>query len=194
MIQTGFDIYDLGARKLGRELSQNFFDRRSVIARIGKQRTRAIGAVGALVRKIARRSLKPHRRKRLSELTPAELAKLEDIKAWLKKVDPNFDPSKPIKIPFVVRSKPGEPPRITPDSPLKRFLFFALNERGDGVVVGPSKYPRAFGQGVPKLLEFGGQAGGSYFKPNRTTHYVEARPYMRPALLTAQSRFAQLFA
>jgi len=111
-------------------------------------------------------------------------------------------------------SKPGQPPKVHgSDSMLKEFIYFVFDADRFACVVGPARTNAArdlpVGDTVPGVLEHGGTI---YFErrvffdrsesSNRVrrriveavTRRLEPRPFMEPALRTAQERYPKLFA
>lgn len=78
-------------------------------------------------------------------------------------------------------SKPGSPPKSHVGL-LKKFLFFAYDERSRSVVIGPMLLTEKTGE-APSLLEYGGLAKRRRRNTDREFLYTyKARPYMGPAL------------
>jgi len=148
-----------------------FFDRARVVGKVEKGRYRAMYRGGALVRRIAKSSIRKARRKRISELTHNERIAYEIQKARLDETDGG----KPV-LPFKP-SEPGEPPKSRYGQ-LKKFIFYFYDSSRDSVIIGPIKLQG--GTTAPQDLEYG-KAG------------LFARPYMVPALGKARSKYDQLF-
>lgn len=150
-----------------------FFDRAAVVKAAGRAKTSALSRFGGYVRSVARRSM----RRRKNGVSAA-----------------------------------GQPP-FAKSGELRDLLFFAYDPKTGTVVVGPLGFR---GSDVPSLHEFGGTANGDgrvmYLKdsPGRDasgrfvskglrrvvlkgTLRYPARPYMRPALAVAASKFAPMF-
>lgn len=149
--------------------------RERIFAGVDRARANVLKQSGAIVRTIARRSIKPARRRRLSELDPISLKtyKIAEQKA----IDGGY---KVPKLPFA-HSLPGEPPRSVTGY-LKQFLYFAYDSNSKSVVIGPAKLNKA--GNVPSVLEYGGISGKSVIK---------ARPYMAPAEEKAEDYYMNLW-
>ncbi len=178
------EMKDLGKRKLGREITNGFFDRKAVADLIGSKEAGAQSKQGALVRRIARRSLRVGRRLRFTELNEED-QRAHQIKTaiWAKN-----GWGKP-KIWQRVFSKPGQPPKLWNDSsPLKQLLVFAFDSSTRRTLVGPARYPRS-PVNVPRMLEHGGGGTTRWGKP----YQIAKRPFMLPALMIAKNKFAEFF-
>lgn len=150
------------------------FDARR-LRRLGdKMRSRCLGRVGALLRRVAQRSLRYRDR-------PAK---------------PGEPPSVHRRGSFTrsFKRKSGEVvTRAT--SPLRELLLFAVDGRGDSVVAGPAIFQqrRTKAYKVPSVLEAGGviyrRAAGRPAKAIR----IEPRPTMGPALEKTRDKFTGLF-
>jgi hypothetical protein len=181
------------------EAKQQFLDRAKVAALIPPKLRGPLARFGGLTRTIGRRSMRPARRKKLSELTPAELtayraaqkqqrqvsAQQRAIRRYYGQPDPrasryrnrwnNSARSSPrVRRPYA-HSKPGEPPR-TIRGDLKKGWFFALEPQALTLVSGPVRLPRR--GDTPRVLDRGGDARN--WQGQRV--YVQARPYLGPAL------------
>lgn len=112
-----------------------FFDRKAVIDRIDPVMRKFLGWAGALTRKIARRSLRPARQKKLSEMTVEELGAYEQRVAWAQK-NGLPKPRRP-----EISADRGNPPLLhqKPKSPLKELLFYGLDLKTETAVIGPEK-------------------------------------------------------
>ncbi len=162
--------------------SKNFFflDRNGkarMFNGISKARHKVLTRSGALIRTIARRSMKKARRKRLTEISNDERMQFR-ARQEIAKREGRPAP----KLPFAP-SKPGEPPRVRAGQ-LKQFLYFAFDPASKSVVVGPAKLPSSSALPVPAILEFGGTSEGSRIAP---------RPYMRPALDVFKGQYTRLW-
>lgn len=186
-----------------------FFDGNAVIKGLDRERRGRLSRAGAFVRTAARLRLRPARRLRLNELTGEQTAQLtltmddagryhingrfaskqqvEKWKAQRKKrglsTSPSPEDGRKRKLPFAP-SRPGESPRISPGSLLKRLLFFSYDTRTESVVVGPEARS-SDGAKTLDILEHGGRA-----KFGR----VAERPFMAPALQQEAPKFPDLFA
>lgn len=156
-----------------------FYDkqgRERIQAGVDKARHQALNKAGAMVRTIARRSLKKARRKKISELNEDQQINFR-IRSEIAKRE-----GRPkLKLPFAP-SRPGEPPRVRAGL-LKRFLYYAFDSQSKSVVVGPAKLGGQTGD-VPGVLEYGGISEGSR---------IAARPYMRPAEEIARRQYVRLW-
>lgn len=152
-----------------------FFDRAKVMAATDKARRRNLVRAGALVRTAARRSMRPARRMRLTELD-SEAQQAHKIKLAIAKREGRAKPLLPFK-----SSQPGEPPR-TRDGQIKRFLFFVYDPSTNSVIVGPAAQSNS--TGAPATLEFGGKS---------KLGYIAKRPYMRPAEERVRRQYLQLW-
>ena len=135
---------------------------------------RALGKIGALLRKVAQRSLR-YRNK----------------------------PSRPGHPPHVhrrtsftrVHKKKSGASVSRPTSPFRELLFFALDKRADSVVTGPAIFQnrRTKSYKVPTILE----GGGTVYRRvagKATPVRIEARPTMGPAMKVSKNKFAATFA
>ena len=73
-------------------------------------------------------------------------------------------------------SLPGQPP-ISQTGTLKGSIRYEIDEMR-GVVIGPEKYN--WGNGAPKVLEYGGKSTNK-FKSKKKPTKIAARPFMKPA-------------
>lgn len=159
----------------------NFFDRPAVENAVGKASASVLSGGGALVRQIARRSMRPAAQKKISELTPKERERWLMMQAIFKRKGLN-----PRKVRRPLRhSKPGEPPR-TIRGDIKKFLFFAFDAASKTVLVGPALLNSP--TGAPHTLEYGGTA-----QIGDRTITIKPRPYMAPAVATALPKLHQLW-
>lgn len=112
-----------------------FFDTKAVTSRLDPATRKFLGWGGGLTRKIMKRSLKPARQKKVSELTDIEAAAYQKKVEWAK----NNGLPKPRRPD--VSAAPGEIPKIharKPDkSPLKELIYYGLDMKTDTAVVGP---------------------------------------------------------
>lgn len=92
-------------------------------------------------------------------------------------------------------SRPGQPPtvhrtmsrktskgKVQSVSPLKEFIFFALDTGSRSVVIGPARLNKP--GDAPHALEYGGASTVSV-NGKTVSINVRARPYMRPSFLKA---------
>lgn len=161
--------------------AKNFFfydqaGRQRIFAGVDKARHKALTRAGAMVRTVARRSLRKARRKTLAELTSDQRTVFE-IQKRIAKREGTETPKRPF-----APSLPGEPPRMRLGL-LKRFLYFAYDSDSKSVVVGPAKLTQFPGE-APSVLEFGGVSEGSR---------IEARPFMRPAEQVVRTQYVRLW-
>lgn len=112
-----------------------FFDRQAVIERLSPATRKYLGWAGALTRKIARRSLKKARQKKLSEMTE------EEKESYRQRVEWAARHGKPKPRRPEISAEPGNPPllHMKPKSPLKELLFYGLDLKTETTVVGPEK-------------------------------------------------------
>lgn len=160
-----------------------------------------LGDTGALVMTIARRSTRPHRRKRLAELTAYErdyyaphVGKSVMVRGRVRHVKLTRADSKLFPM---MPSQPGEAARYTPNGPIdaKHTILFGYDPATRSVVCGRILLA---GRGsrqanVPQLLEEGGQSTISYGPHDGRSTYLTARPTMRLALAVALPRIEKLF-
>tara|TARA_R110002095_G_scaffold11871_1_gene16341 strand:- start:19 stop:498 length:480 start_codon:yes stop_codon:yes gene_type:complete len=112
-----------------------FFDRQAVIERLSPAARKYLGWAGGLTRKIARRSLKQARQKKLSEMTDIEKEVYQQRVEWAAK-NGLPKPRRP-----EISAEKGKPPllHMKPKSPLKELLFYGLDLKTETTVVGPKK-------------------------------------------------------
>lgn len=168
-----------GVFNLSMRVKDLFFDRAAVQQAVSRARVKVLSKMGAFVRTRARSLIKPARRRRVSELTPIELAAYKRAVAIAKKQG-----RRPPKL-GRASSKPGEPPR-SQTGLLRQFIWFAYDPFSDSTVVGPVKLNRP--SGAPETLEHGG-----YARVHGRQTYIAPRPYMRPALEAEEDKFAQMW-
>ena len=143
---------------------------------------------GAAIRLTARRSLRMARRKKLSELTPAELDRHKAKQRYMRRSlgllrrgkEGAFDEGliDKSKLPQVI-SRPGQPPVLhSKDSLLKTRLFFALSRDSDSVVIGPELIGRN-----KSSVRRGGLESLSELE--------RRRPFMNPAYEAIEPRFPE---
>lgn len=148
--------------KLGQVVA--FFDSEAVMNRLEPATRKFLGWAGGLARKIAKRSLRPARQKKLSEMTDDEIESYSKRAKWAEEHGlPK--PRRP-----EVSAEEGEPPKLhDKQSPLKRLIYYGLDLKTETTVVGPEKA----GSGIAEILEHGGVSNGRNIKPH---------PFMGPAL------------
>lgn len=166
-----------------------------------------LGNTGALLMRIGRNSVRKHRRKKLSELTPyerdfyAEGATQVDKKGRVKhsrnargQFTRSFDAKKFPMFP----GAPGGPARYTPSGSLdfKHSIFFGYDKATRSMVCGPILLAGSGAQRrlVPQLLEEGGMAPISYGPNHGRMAYIASRPTMRLAFAKALPRIEKMFA
>jgi hypothetical protein len=152
-----------------------FFDSPKVIRAVDKAKRQVLSKSGAVIRTIARRSMRPARQYSVTEM-PEEMRESYERRAKIAKQAGLPRPKRP-KAP----SKPGEPPRVRLGH-LKRLLFYAYDPQRESVVVGPERFRK--GQ-APSVLEEGGTATVTGFEGGKIVRRrirVKPRPYMGPAL------------
>lgn len=164
-----------------------FFDRSVVGRAVDKAKKRNLSMAGAFVRRRARQSMKKVRRKRLSEMDETERLVHRIRMGEYQRGERLRRPERPFK-----GADPGEPPRYRTRL-LKDFIFFAFEPERETTVVGPVALNRPRpgspdAETVPELLEFGGA-----FRRNGQRRFMEARPFMGPALEAELDNFAFLW-
>ena len=153
-----------------------FFDRARVTESLSKAKRKSMARQGALVRTIARRSIRPARRRSLGDLPETEQAAF-NARERIALANGNPRPA----LPFA-SSLPGTPPRSRTGL-LRDHILFSYDPNSDTVVVGPALLNSS--DGAPETLEFGGT--------NDRGVFVDARPYMRPAQAAAVQRYPSVF-
>jgi hypothetical protein len=153
-----------------------FFDRQRVQDSLSKAKRSRMAKQGAVVRTIARRSIRPAKRMSLGDLPENERVAFQ-VRSRIALADGRPKP----KLPFA-SSKPGEPPRNRIGL-LRDNIFFAYDPDSESVVVGPARLNS--GSDAPENLEFGGR--------NDRGALIEPRPYMQPALAKAITAYPSVF-
>ena len=156
-----------------------FFDRQAVTRAVSRSERKVLSRFGAYVRTSARSSIRPARRKNLSELTPEEQRRYR----MRVRIARQLGRPRP-KLPLA-HSRPGEPPRSITGL-LRRFLYFAFDPSRRSVVIGPARI--SSGSGAPETLEHGG-----FTKRGSRRVRIDARPYMGPALEREQVQLPALW-
>lgn len=149
-----------------------FFDRAAVISAITPAERKVHSKFGAYVRTTAQQSIKPARRRRVSEMGDQERKRFKSLRAivlWHRGVE--------IK-PDYAASDAGSPPRSV-SGLLKKFIFFGLDFATRSVIIGPALLNK--GNGAPEVLEYGGQTTVTAGPDRGKRITVAPRPYMRPA-------------
>lgn len=162
MMQLGFHV---------KGFLNNFLDRD--IARTLKPQTRRFFMrAGGAVRKTAQYSLRYAPQVPLSAYTSEERQKWRIAVAQYKAGN-SYKPRR-----RDATSKPGNPPllHIRGQNPLKRNIFFALNDYADQVVIGPTLRR----SGGAQRLEHGGEG-------------IQARPFMAPAFEQIEPRLSSFW-
>ena len=152
-----------------------FFDRQKLDKRLSKSRRKVLTRTGALVRTIARRSIKKPKR----GWTPESRKRYQAARRrWrrMKKRGSQVPAPNPKEFSRSIPSAPGTPPKDK-TGVLKRTIFFGYDAMKNSVVIGPIK----FGSGTAKLLEYGGKATLRGYRKRRMHMAYKARPFMRPA-------------
>ncbi|WP_417625133.1 hypothetical protein [Paremcibacter congregatus] len=140
-----------------------FFDSKAVQSRLSPAVRKFLGWAGGLTMKVARRSLRPARMKKKSEMTDEETEAYEKRVAWAE-ANNLPKPKRPL-----MPSAPDEPPRLkNSESPLKRLIFYGLDLKTETTFIGPVKAR----SGIADVLEYGGVSNGKT---------IAARPFVRPA-------------
>jgi len=155
---------------------QFFIDRQRVIDSLDKAKRSRMAKQGAVVRTVARRSIRPAKRQSLADLTENERVAFQ-VRSRIATADGRPKP----KLPFA-SSKPGEPPRNRTGL-LKDKILFAYDPESESVVVGPALLNG--GTGAPQTLEEGGY--------NDRGVFIAARPYMQPAFTKAINSYPSVF-
>jgi hypothetical protein len=148
----------------------SFFDREAVLKRLPPARRKFLARSGGLVRRIARNSIK---RKGAARKPPKKFSKTGRITAAFRKWQQE------------IRRQPhsqAPSPPFTHSGVLRDAILFGFDFAAETVVVGPEgKQVDSVGQ----LHEYGGERFG---------HRYPARPFMRPALLKATPKLAEIWA
>lgn len=89
-------------------------------------------------------------------------------------------------------ARPGEPPKTHKKKFLRKFLYFAYDERNKSVVIGPVLLQRTRTDKIPRLMEGGGTR---VMMRDRTLRHMRyhPHPYMRPAFDKNISKIPGLF-
>ena len=159
----------------------NFLDRPHVMRKLKRAKLRVLSRQGGMVRKVAKRSIRPARQIRVGEMSP-EQAERYAARVERAARDGQPRPRRPEAV-----SEPGETPR-SHTGLLKKFIFYAYDPRSESVVVGPTIQGAAKDRNAPKTLEFGGRV-----TTRQGNFRVEPRPYMGPALDVSRPTFAAMW-
>lgn len=155
---------------------QFFFDRKRVTDSLDRAKRSRMAKQGAIVRTVARRSIRPAKRKSLGDMTDNERTAFQ-VRARIAAAEGRPRP----RLPFA-SSLPGDPPRNRTGL-LREKILFAYDPNSESVVVGPETLNGS--TGAPETLEFGGV--------NDRGVFVDARPFMQPALTKAASSYPNVF-
>lgn len=149
-----------------------FFDREAVQKAINKAKRNRLAGAGALVRKVARNSIRTQPKAR--QVAPGAKRRKRKVSA--------------MRI-----SRPGSPPKqhTRGKHNLKRILF-AWDPARESVVVGPVLFKTVNGVKVTEVLEHGGRSTTRRRGKTIRTH-VRPRPFMKPALDVSAPKFPDLF-
>ncbi len=161
-----------------------FFDRQSVIDRVGEANARILGLAGWRVRRAARKLIKP--RRRMSE------------SAYLKTLPPDWAARRKrlkrageaVSLPPWQASRPGEAPRSITGL-LRENITSAIEPDRDVAVIGPELL--SGGANALEALEHGGNTKLTAGKDKGKTIHVAARPFMEPALQREAEGIAELW-
>ncbi|MCC6360625.1 MAG: hypothetical protein IT450_17945 [Phycisphaerales bacterium] len=156
-------------------MKRAFFDRDVVMRAENAATLSAMRKIGAMIRTVARRSMRKARQMKLDEMKPEDAAKWR-MQQRIAKYYGRKAPPRPLK-----GSDPGSPPRYRWSRLLKDRLFFAYDSSTRTVVIGPERLGRNGGK-VPRLLEEGGVGDNG--------KHIAARPYMKPALDQVRPKMA----
>jgi len=159
---------------LPRDSKQFFFDSPLVQRQMDQARRKALVVGGALIRTVAKNSIRKATRMKANALDPDAREKFDRRVLFAKKAGR----PKP-KLPLA-SSKPGDPPRSR-SGLLKNKMVFRYDPASKSVVIGPEEID--FGTRARSTLESGGR--------NEAGHYVAPRPYMRPAEARTRSQYVQ---
>jgi hypothetical protein len=151
-----------------------FFDKPAVMAALDDAARKKLSQFGAWVRRTARQSIRKPRRMKLSEMNKWARQKWHQMRHYNPKM----------KKPFA-HSKPGNPP-FNQTGKLKDFIEFWYNADERSVTIGPASFG---GFDVPGVLELGGHTR----EHDGRTPWVDARPYMGPALKANKEKFAEMW-
>jgi len=159
-----------------------FFDRQAVTSRLTQAKRRVFNRAGGLVRKVARRSIRPISKRLLGQIA-------------VKKAEANRLPAKNPRRRTLWReirelqrrahSRPGKPPKSITGL-LRSNIFYAFDPQADSVVIGPTLLNKS--TGAQHTLEYGGQA---QIGPRKVS--ILPRPYMGPAQQQVQPAVAEMF-
>jgi len=147
-----------GGRRPMFKVSGILFGTREIESLIDRKSAKAFKAIGVGMRQSAQRSLRMARRyNTISEIKDAKIRQpLRIMEAlWIR-----GDRPRPPELPFKP-SAPGKIPKLrSPNSPLKKGIFYAYEPEKRGVVVGAARMAGTDGV-APRVLEHGGISNGS---------------------------------
>lgn len=161
----------------------NFFDRKDVQRRVEKMKFNAMRRFGALVRKVAQRSLRYAKPGVHSK--PGEPPKVHTSANYTR---------------VRINKKTGKAIRKAV-SPLRDLIFYSFDQSRGSVVIGPVGFKTKNRTPAPQVLEHGGQvlsypARGFTLGPlanRRVPRKVASRPFMWPAAREQMPKFPELF-
>lgn len=162
---------------------KTFFDSPAVIKKLPPAKRKAFTRAGALVRTIAKRSIRPARRKPLSAMSAQER------KAWTRRLARARKQGKPRPKRAFESARPGDPPRNKTGF-LRKFIFYGWDPGAETVYVGPTPVGNLR---TAWLLEHGGHAALPLYGGKRVPMRYRGNPFMKPALETAAPQIADLF-
>lgn len=161
-----------------------FLDKERVLKAWDQGKIRALTRAGALVRYIARRSLRPPRRVSKAEMTPEALAAFEAaVKDAKKQGRPR--PKRPLA------NSPSPKPPYNKTGLLKDHIYFGRNPKTDEMYVGPVAVG---GLRTAWLLEHGGTANLKNSSGEWRRMRFRGNPFMWPALQEASPKIPPMFA
>lgn len=178
------------------KITNFFYDRANVIAKIGKARAKILGRAAGLVRLEARKSIRTRKYPKRPRLSRANGPAGEAIRATQREAYARLRKAS--------YSKPGDPPFLRRTQyPNIRTILYAHNPATDGTVVGPiEKRNRTSDKPVPGINERGGTSKIKVRVKKRDgsqrTRIVTAtyppRPVIGPAFARAAPKFPAVMA
>lgn len=169
----------IGARM---DMRKFFFDSPRVMKAADATTRRIYAKFGFFVRRVARKSIKKARQKRLAEMGQDELRRYRIAQSIARRKG-GRQPRRPL-----AASRPGEPPRSRTGR-LKQGIFFAYEPNKRTVVIGP----QAGGPRTADVLEYGGTTKLTTGPQRGKNVRVAARPYMGPAFAKEMPKLAGLW-
>lgn len=161
--------------------AKSFFRSQGLLSKAERAQGAALRKMGAFIQTRARRSIRPARMMRVSEMTDEQRQKYEQRVAIARsKGQPK--PKRPL-----ASSDPGDPPRSITKL-LRKFIFYVVDYRKRTVVVGPAKLNRPSVDAL-EALEYGGRSRDV----DGNSINIDARPFMHPAREAEQDKFDSLF-